>query len=189
MSTENAFERRGQSLENEFFHRVDAQLAAELRARMEAEEQQAELAKVCGVQNAEVVAALVKAGIKPQTLAAFSLVPLVRIAWADRMMAPEEKAAILRAAAESHCEAGSAAHQLLESWLGQAPPASLFETWTHFVAEMKATCDSGHFEQLREGVLKNARAVAAAAGGFLGIHTISAKEEAALAEVAAALHA
>lgn len=188
MSSASGFERRGQALENEFFHRVDAQLAAQLRARMEAEEQQAELAKVCGVQNAEVVAALVKLGIKPQTLAALSLVPLVRVAWADRVMAPEEKAAILRAAAENHCDAGSAAHQLLESWLGHAPPASLYETWAHFVAELKTTCDGGHFDQLRNGVLKNARAVAAATGGFLGIHTISAKEEATLAEIAAAFN-
>jgi len=184
----SGFERRSQALENEFFHRVDAQLAAQLRDRMEAEEQQAQLAKVCGVQSADVVAALVKAGIKPQTLAALSLVPLVRVAWADRTMAAEEKAAILRAAAENHCESGLAAHQLLESWLGQAPPASLFETWTHFVAELKTTCDAGHFEQLRDGVLKNAHAVAEATGGFLGIHTVSAKEEAALAEIAAVLN-
>ena len=189
MSTGNAFERRGSALENEFFHRVDAQLAAQLRARMEAEEQQAALAKVCGVQNAEVVAALVKSGIQPQTLAALSLVPLVRVAWADRAMSPEEKAAILRAAAENHCEAGSASYQLLESWLGHAPPVSLFETWAQFVAELKKTCDAGHFEQLRDGILKNAQAVASASGGFLGIHTTSASEEKALSEIATAFRA
>ncbi len=183
METGSGFESRRRALENEFFRRVDERLAAELRAKMTEEEQRATLANVCGVKDPQVIDALIKSKINAETLAALTMVPLVRVAWADRQMDPKEKAAILKAADESRCPAGSPGHILLESWLNAPPSAALFDTWKEFVRELKQTAKPSHFEALHAGVVRNARDVARAAGGLLGFHAVSDKEEAVLAEI------
>lgn len=183
METGSGFEARRQALENEFFRRVDERLAAELRAKISEEEQRDTLANVCGVKDPQVIEALVKAKINAETLAALTMIPLVRVAWADRQMDAKEKAAILKAADESRCPAGSPGHVLLDSWLTSPPSAALFQTWKDFVHELKKTAKKEHYETLHAGVVKNARDVARAAGGLLGFHTVSEKEEAVLAEI------
>lgn len=185
MESGSGFEHRRQALENEFFRHVDSKLAAELRAKLNAEKERNELASICGIQDPKVLDVLVQNHVNVEALAALTMVPLVRVAWADRRMETAEKAAILRAAEDHRCPSNSPGHVLLQSWLEQAPPESLFAAWKEFVASLKTTASKEHFEMLRTGVTRNARAIAKAAGGFLGIHTISEKEEAALAEIAA----
>ena len=48
MENQGSLSKRGRTLEDEFFHRVDQKLADEIREKMNAESEKKELEKTCG---------------------------------------------------------------------------------------------------------------------------------------------
>lgn len=186
MSNEPLDDRR-RALEEAFFAKQDAMLRkrlaepAELRARKEA------FAEVSGIRDEAVLDALVKLDISAETLAAIALVPLVAVAWADGGVDAKERAAVLRGAAESGLAPGARGHALLEDWLKSPPPASLIDSWKAYIATVTAGLDHAGRRALQAPIMDRARAVALAAGGFLGIGIrISDAEEKMLAELSKA---
>jgi len=182
MDTGGIWEKRARTLEDEFFFRVDKQLAAELKARMAAEEQKQLLARASGIQDDELLEKLMAAKITNESVVALALVPLVEVAWADGRIEKAERTAILEAA-KIHCAQGSVGYALLESWLDNAPAKSLFDAWSEYTRLLCAKLSDENRRQLREQIVGRTREVATAAGGILGIHTISSKEEAVLQRV------
>jgi hypothetical protein len=72
----------------------------------------------------------------------------------------------------------SPAGQLIQSWLASTPPASLLQAWRAYMADLYKQLSAADRASLRDSVLNRARAVAEAAGGFLGLGTkISPAEE------------
>jgi len=122
-------------------------------------------------------------GIRTETLAALTLVPLVRVAWADQHLDTEERSAVLRGAESVGIAPDSPDHALLRAWLEERPDPRIFEAWRDFVAALCARLSIEGQLELREDLLGRAREVAAAAGGFLGVRTISRREEAVLREL------
>lgn len=186
MSHESLDDRR-RALEEAFFAKQDAILRqrlsepAEVRARKEA------FSTVSGITDPAVLDALVKLDISVETLAAIALVPLVAVAWADGSVDAKERTAILRAAAEGGLKAEATGHGMLDKWLQAAPPASLVEAWKGYIATITAGMDHASRRALQGPILDRARAVALAAGGFLGIGMrISDSEEKVLADLAKA---
>lgn len=168
---------RAKELEDSFFAKENARLLAKLREEAAREEKRQEFRKVLNVANDELLDALMGLGVEPETLVAVSLVPLVEVAWADGEIQDKERAAILRAAEERGVALGTATHDLLESWLLTKPQAELFEVWQRYVGEIMASLAEKAREQLKNAALGRARAVAEAAGGFLGVGAISAAEK------------
>jgi len=124
-----------------------------------------------------------------QTVAALSLVPLLRVAWADGKLDEKERDAILQAAQSKGIEPGSASHALLDGWLVRKPDASLHDAWAAYVAALSSSLTQEQREHLRDQLVGFARRVAEAAGGFLGVGKVSAAEEKALAAIEAAFEA
>ena len=77
-------------------------------------------------------------------------------------------------------------YRLLDSWLINEPPASLFVAWKEYIAALEAELSGNARANLKQHVLEATHAVAKAAGGILGIHAISEKESQALSEIEAA---
>jgi hypothetical protein len=125
-------------------------------------------------------------GIRAKTVMALSLVPLVCVAWADGRLDKAERTAILEAAIQNRCPAGSAGFQLLDHWLERAPDASLFNAWRDYVRALAATLPADARQTLQHDVISHARSVASAAGGILGVGRISKQEERVLAEASVA---
>jgi hypothetical protein len=168
---------RRQALEEEFFRKENARLAAELRLKRMADESKAAMSRVSGIEDEAVLDKLVELGIGAGTLAAMTLVPLVEVAWADGKMDGKEKAAILQGAEAQGVEPGSPAFALLEDWLANRPPPRLLAAWRDYVG---ALCDEmlpEERKQLKREVLARAQAVAEAAGGFLGLGDKVSDEE------------
>lgn len=168
---------RAKELEDSFFARENARLLAKLREEAAREEKRQEFRKVLNVANDQLLDALIELGVAAETLVALSLVPLVQVAWADGEIHDKERSAILRAAEERGVAPGAATHDLLESWLMTKPKTELFEVWQRYVGEIMASLDESSREQLKNAALGRARAVAEAAGGFLGVGAISAAEK------------
>jgi CRP-like cAMP-binding protein/preprotein translocase subunit SecF len=122
-------------------------------------------------------------GIRAETLAALTLVPLVRVAWADERLDEAERGAILRGAESVGIAQDSPGHALLRAWLEERPDPKIFEAWRDFVAALCARLSIEGQLALREDLLGRAREVAAAAGGFLGVRSISRREETVLREL------
>jgi len=125
-------------------------------------------------------------GIRTETLAALILIPLVRVAWADEHLDAEERSAVLRGAESVGIAQDSPSHALLRAWLEERPAPGVFEAWREFVTALCARLSIEGQLGLREDLLGRAREVAGAAGGFLGVRSISRREEAVLRDLESA---
>ena len=178
---------RRKSLEEEFFRRQDAALLAQRRTEAERREARAALAAASHITDELLLDQLVAFGISADTLTALSLVPLVEVAWADGEVDDAEKRAILAAARAAGLAETGAGHKLLEGCLSEQPHTRLRQMWEQYIASLSTTLPAQERDALKTELLRQARSVADAAGGFLGLGSrVSRQEEALLAEIAAA---
>ncbi|HAY79658.1 MAG TPA: hypothetical protein DCY79_07620 [Planctomycetaceae bacterium] len=184
---EGALGDRGRALEEAFFAQKNRELLGNLIEELAEVETKSALAAMTGIQDPAVIDELFAAGISTDTLAAFSLVPLVAVAWADGSVALEEREAILKAAANEGIQTESNAGKLLQDWLVDTPPDDLLATWKDYASGVKASVSNKAQKRIAGDVLGRARAVAKAAGGILGIGSISESEEKVLEELSAVL--
>lgn len=182
----NILDDRRRALEEAFFAKYNEELRRRLATGGLAPGKAA-IAAATGITDDAVLDRLIGLDLGADTLAALSLAPLVAVAWADGTIEPEERAAILAAAAEAGLDQQAPSHALLEQWLHRQPPASLLAAWTSYTAAISATLSEEARRAFRSDMLGRARAVAVAAGGILGFGRISAAEDAVLKQLEAAL--
>lgn len=184
---ESGLKRRERALEEEFFARQNRKLLEKMRTEQEAAEGRAALAQASGIRDEQVLDRLVQLGIRPETIAALSLVPLVAVAWADGQVAGREREAVLESARASGIQRDDMAYELLEGWLGSKPGKTLLTAWTDYIHALSVSLEGVGKAAIRDEVLGRARRVAEAAGGFLGLgKKVSAEEQAVLDELARA---
>jgi tellurite resistance protein len=183
MDKDTMFGTRGSDLEEAFFAQQNRQLLAELKKQAEHRERRTALAKATGIGLESILDKLIELDVNVERAAAFTLIPLVEVAWADGEVHDRERQAILQAAAAKGLEPGSIPYQLLEGWLSTKPEARLLEVWKEYTRALVSTFDAGQRTALQHDLLDRARAVAEAAGGFLGLGKISAAEEAMLTDL------
>jgi hypothetical protein len=175
---------RGRSLEDEFFRREDKRLMERLKELRAAEATREALGKALGVTKPAVLDKLIELGIRAETAAALSIVPLVEVAWADGVLDAKERRAVIERAGVAR---DSAAGALLEAWLDHRPDPRLLAAWTGLVQAMSEHLGPDEAARLKTGLMERARAVAAAAGSLFGVGSkISASEAATLAKLEAA---
>ena len=168
---------KARALTDSFFAKENARILEEFKKAVADEEKKIEFREYLNIDNDEVLDALVDLAVEPETLVAFTLVPLVEVAWADGEIQPKERDAILKAAIERGVEEGSPTHTLLKNWLQTPPNPLLLETWRGYIQELMGSLGDRTRDHMKISVLGRARAIAEAAGGFLGIASISAGEK------------
>jgi hypothetical protein len=167
---------RSRALEAAFFpsHAGDYREAIRLR--------EAELAAVVALREASGITddatlrRLAGLGIRPETLAALTMIPIVEVAWADGEMDGRERDAILGGAEAVGIEPGSPSYGLLRIWTEDAPAPDLFVAWRDFIAAIRGELEPAECTRLREKLIGRARTVAEAAGGILGVDPVSPEE-------------
>jgi hypothetical protein len=184
--TSDAFAERRKSLEEAFFKERDRQLLAKLKAELEAFEEHEKIGHVSGIVEQKVLADLVQAGVRAETVLAMRIVPMIEVAWCDGSVAPEERAAVLNAAATLGIHSGSAAHDLLSQWLTERPDLRVVTAWKEYVKELARVLPPATVAEMRRHMVDRCTRVAEAAGGFLGLATISKSERATIEEFAKA---
>lgn len=172
------------TLENAFFAEENARLLEDMREKARQAERRQALREVIKIDDEALVDHLLELGLGPETVLAVTLVPLAVVAWADGSIQPQERDAILKAAAEKGIEQGSLAWQMLESWLSARPDNRLIDAWQRYVRAIWPALSPDEHQEIRAMALDRARHVAEAAGGFLGLTSkISAAERTALDEL------
>jgi len=169
----------GRALEAAFFE-SDRHPYFELRkSELAAEER---LAEASGIDDHALLARLAAAGVRAETLAALTLIPLVEVAWADGEMDARERAAVLSGAESTGIAPKSPSHRLLRLWLEDRPAPDLLEMWKDFIRALCGRLAERERRQLKAKLLGRARSVAEAAGTVLGLGDPVSREEARMLE-------
>lgn len=182
----NSLADRRQALEDRFFQDQEAKKLSELRAELAAKNNREELKAVCGIDDETVLDTLTKLAVGAHDVSALMLVPLVQVAWADGTVSEKELAAALKAAHDQGITEGSHSHELLEAWLSQKPSDELFVAWAGYVESLRSHIGQSEVTALKESIMGLAHDVAEAAGGYLGIGSVSSNEKEVLVTIGAA---
>lgn len=174
---------RRRALEAGFFAKQNEAQLARIRDRQAVGERRKALGDASGLRDEALLERLEELGIEAETLAALSLFPLAAVAWADGIVEDSEREAVLKGSEAAGLAKGELARELLEGWLREAPPAGLMEIWREYTRALCAGLDSEQRASLSRQLIGRARAVAEAAGGFLGLGRISKEEAAVLREL------
>ena len=161
-SSGDIFGDRRKALEDAFFRERDQQLIDKLKLELEATETHRNLAHVSGILDQRVLADLVKAGVRAETLLALTLIPLVEVAWADGSVADDEREAVLKAAAENGIKTGTAPHALLDQWLRDRPDVRVIAAWKEYVHALAKAMPAEVIAVMGERLIGRCRTVAGA---------------------------
>lgn len=183
MFDNDAFHKRGQAIEDEFFHRVDEQLREQLREKMEREDASKQLTEATGLDSPQLIGHLLDAGFSVSTVTALALIPPVFVAWADGNVTPAERETVIHDALKRGVDSNQVALQLVETWLKNRPPRSLWKLWLEYVGEIGNKLPAEQTKSLLEEIHQRSTEVAKASGGTLGIGKISKEEQQYLDEI------
>ncbi len=181
-NVQEALRARGKALEEAFFRKEEERLREFKRLRQHEESATHALREASGIDDEAILKRLSGLGVRAETLAALTLIPLIEVAWADDRMEKQEREAVLAGAESTGIRVGSPSHGLLKLWLDDRPAPDLFSAWREFIQALCAQLSADERLRLRENVVGRARRVAEAAGGFLGLGDPVSKVESAVLE-------
>ncbi|MEO8268658.1 MAG: hypothetical protein ABI557_02995 [Aureliella sp.] len=175
------------NLEERFFNDIDNKLLAKLRDEMSSEQTAQEIMRLTGISNEKLAAEIVATDVTVETLAAFRLVPLIAVAWADDRMEENERYTIQVAAEKAGIVQDSASMELIQAWTQRRPPAELLQTWCDYARVLAASLAGEHRKTLQQEVDQQVSSVAHASGGVLGFGSVSSSEQAVIDQIHEAL--
>ena len=180
-------EERGKALEEAFFAKKNKQLMDDFKSELDANTKRDDLKTATGISDDQVLDELLEIGVTADSIAAVSLVPLVLVAWADGSVDAKERDAVLASAQQAGIKADSAAGRVLSGWLDEQPDSGLAAAWKDYVTIINEKLPAGEKVKFGEQLMARCKTVAEAAGGFLGLGSISTKEKAVLDMLESAL--
>lgn len=181
-----SFEERGKALEDAFFAKKNRELLAQVKKDLDVTENRSALKEATGITEDDMLDRILATGVNAESLAAMSIAPLVLVAWADGSINTKEHEAVASGAEKAGIKTGSTAYQLLQGWLTDKPGDDLMSVWSEYTKAVCEKLQAGDKVKLSEQVLGRCKSVAESAGGFLGLGSISSKEQAVLDALASA---
>ncbi|OYW24314.1 MAG: hypothetical protein B7Z55_02605, partial [Planctomycetales bacterium 12-60-4] len=145
------------ALEERFYREKDAAILDYLRSQGDESKLRTHLSEVSHIQDATALDSLIRVGVNAESFTAFSLLPLVRVAWADGEVADSERAAILKAAEGEGIISESANYRLLEGWLDAGPEKGLLDAWHNYARALARELDEASLAAVRHTTLARAR--------------------------------
>jgi hypothetical protein len=186
--SEVTLEERGRALENQFYEKENQEKLTAMKNKLDAQQSKEELRKASGMTDDAVLDRLVGLGLRANTIAALSLVPLIQVAWADGTIQDNERVAILQGAHGKGLEEGTDGYELLQSWLKRQPGDELFTAWEAYIKSLASQLNDEQNRLLKNQIVGFAKMVAASAGGILGFGKVSTTEETVLQRIEAAFN-
>jgi hypothetical protein len=183
MPDDNPLAERGRGLEEDYFRKRDRELIEKMRKASAAEDARRAMENTTGLQDPALIKELEELGFTPETVALLPLMPLVQMAWAEGGVSDAERTLIVQLARARGITEGSVADRQLSTWLSSRPGNDVFSRASRLIRAMldKPVTDHG---LTADDLVKYCESIAAASGGILGIHRISAEERALLSTIA-----
>ncbi len=183
----NAFHDRERAEEAAYFARRDAELIEKIRSRANLGEIAHVMAEKLRLDDPALLDRILKAGITRDAAAAFLLVPLVEVAWADGHVSEVEREVVVRFATARGIAPDSPDMAQLLDWLKAEPSRDLYECALDVIKLGLSVLPPEEAHQRVKEMINTCKEVAQAAGGIerllsLG-GTISPHERSVLAEI------
>jgi len=183
MKDEYMLKKQAKDLEETFFAKENERLLRELRDKSKVDEKRKALRAVVKAKDPAIIDHLLELGVGPESVLAVGLVPLAAVSWADGRLDDKERKAILKAASERGVEPGTANYTMLEVWLKEKPSQQLMDAWKKYARAIWEELTESEKVVMLESIVGKAREIAEAAGGFLGVASITPQEKALLEEL------
>jgi hypothetical protein len=183
MKDEHLLKKQAKDLEETFFAKENERLLRELRQKAKLDEKRKALSAVVKAKDPAIIDHLLELGVGPESILAVGLVPLAAVSWADGSLDDKERKAILKAASERGVQPGSPNYAMLEAWLREKPNQKLMDAWKKYARGIWEQLTDSEKVLMRQSIVGKAREIAEAAGGFLGVASITPQEKALLEEL------
>ena len=151
---------RQRALEDAFYREETESFRVQLELRRAEEDALEDLANASGINDEAVLRQLAGLGIRAETLAALTLIPLIEVAWADGEMDDKEQEAILSGAESTGIPKQSPSYGLLKIWIEDQPAPDLVDAWREFIGALCREFSDEQSDRLRANILGRAREVA-----------------------------
>ena len=153
----------------EAYHRTrDAELIAQLRAKLATEKNASDIQAETGVSDEAMLNRLAGLGITKGTLPIVHLVPLFNVAWADGEIQDAERLLLEEAAAATGINDGDA-RALFDEMLTTPPNANLVAACTAFISMLLTVLPEDEATQSRDNLVNMSIKIADACGGVFGL--------------------
>jgi hypothetical protein len=189
MTEDNPLADRGRALEEDYFRKKDRELIEKMRAADAAAKARRDLGASTGVGDPALLDELQALGFTPETVPLLPLIPLVRVAWAEGGVSPEERKMIVDLARARGIAAGTAADRQLADWLDRQPSESVFTRAMRLISAVMSGQSTNASSLSADDLVKYCEEIAAASGGVFGIGKVSSEERKLLSSIAAELKA
>jgi hypothetical protein len=174
-------------IEDAFFATEDQNLIKNLRTLQKMDKTKKDLSAISGIHNEGILEKLVSLDIRPETLASFTIIPLIEIAWADGTPDIKEQKSILAIVnSQGIFKKGDINYELVKQWLKRKPQPELIDAWDTYIRSLCRHLPKEGKDILKKEIITNARIIAESSGGFLGIGKISDAEEKVIKKLEAA---
>ena len=136
-----------------------------------------ELMEVLGVADDDILEQFLSLGFTPRTAPAIEMVPIAFVAWASGKVTDDECAAAVGAIYDSELAEFPRTWSVVQTWLDVRPKQELWNLWVCYMDCRLQELSTQHQNGLRSRLLNQARRVAKASGGWLGIGSICREEQ------------
>jgi hypothetical protein len=172
-------DKQHQAMHDAFFMDPDQELLDFLREQEQSQhaDSREALRRAAKVDDPRVLEMLERLGVGAAAMTAFSLLPLVRLAWADTRISQSEFAALLKAAQEEGIDYGTPSYRLLSRWLDERPSEQMIQAWVAYAEALSSELDPESLAVIRNSTIDRAQRIAQASGGFLGLGDRTSPQE------------
>jgi hypothetical protein len=189
MADDDPGRKRGRTSEDEYFARRDRELIETERRKAADAAELRRLGEAFGLSDEDLLDELRRAGFGPSHVALVHVLPALEVAWSDGSVGKTE-GELLKEQLRRHSDGqqpSAEAIAKLDDFLLTRPPDQVFDLARRAAQIAMSEAGEGGGRELATRIMAEARAVAEAGGGLLGLGTVSTPERRALDALAAAL--
>lgn len=142
-----------------------------------------ELMEVIGIHDVDILQRFLALGFTPRTAPAIEMVPIAFVAWANNEVTDDECAAAVSAIYDSQLTEFPETWAVVQTWLDIRPDQEFWDLWKEYMLHRLGSMPNKQHKQLHQQLLNQARHVARASGGWMGIGSICREEQFVIDEI------
>jgi hypothetical protein len=167
MPIDEAFNKREHFYEEEYFRKREQEFIAAIRRREARQGEIKELGEKLGISDPGVIEAILDLGFSGQLSTLIFLAPVVRMAWADGSVSPEERKMIVELARKDGVGEQSVADLVLAEWLEKKPSEAFFYDTLLAIRAVLLAIPRQRADARRNEIISRSKALAVAPEGIL----------------------
>jgi hypothetical protein len=167
MPVDEAFNKRERFYEEEYFRKREQEFIAAIRRREARQGEIKELGDKLGVSDPGLIEAILDLGFSGQLSTLLFLAPVVRMAWVDGSVSPQERKMIVELARKDGVAEHSVAALVLAEWLEKKPSEAFFYDTLLAIRAVLLAIPPERADARRNEIISRAKALAAAPEGII----------------------